>query len=231
MSSFRRAGSRTRSEPVSEEPPTPAGAGGVLRPSGTSAVLAGLLWAAGVGGEIALQPQRPDGSVVVPVLFGLCTVAAVAGAGFLVHAFRGLRAAALSSGGQPARPAGRTLRAGSWSCVAGALLLLVFSAAILVSGLATGRVWEPSFLAFALGMVLLLGGQLAFGLALRRHHLGARGVWPSLVVAGACVVVALGVAEDPWHDLGMFGLFAAWVALGSGLLRGERPRSSDDAGF
>lgn len=217
MSSFRGAGARSRSDLVSAPPPTGVRPGSALRSSGTSAVLAGLLWAAGVGGEIAFQPQHPDGSVAAPVLFGLCTAAGVAGSGFLVHAFWVLRDAALTDGGQAARSTSRTVRAGSGCCVAGALLLLVCSAAIMVSGLATGRVWEPSFLAFALGMVLLLGGQLALGLALRRQDAGARGVWPSLVVASICVVVALGVPTDPWHDLGMFGLFAAWVALGGGL--------------
>jgi hypothetical protein len=39
------------------------------------------------------------------------------------------------------------------------------------------------------------------------------------VGASACIAVALAVPVDPWHDLGMFGLFAAWVALGGGLRR------------
>ena len=195
-----------------------AGSRSRLRSSGAFAILAGLLWAVGVGTEIVLRPQRPDGSVAAPVLFTFVTAAGLAGSLFLVLAFRGLRASVLTEGRASAARAGRAARAGSWCCVAGAVLLLVFAAASLVSGLAAGAVWEPSFLAFALGMLVLLGGQLALGLAVRRHDVGAGGMWPCLVLGSACIVVALVVPADPWHDLGLFGLFAAWVALGSGLL-------------
>ena len=182
-------------------------------------MLAGALWAAGVGAEIVLQPQRPDGSVAAPVLFALCAGAVVAGSVFLVSAFRGIRASVQASGRASVAPAGRAQRTGSWCCVAGAVLLLAFSVAVLVSGLALGAVWEPSFLAFALGMLVLMAGQLTLGLALRRHQVEARGGWLALVLASAFIVVALGVPLDPWHDLGMLGLFAAWVALGIGLRR------------
>lgn len=185
---------------------------GPSRSAGRSAVLAGALWAAGVGGEILVKPQDADGSVNDPLLFGLAAAAVLVGSAFLVHAFRRLHEA-VQADGSGSRAAG----IGGWCSVVGAALLFIFSVVALVSGLGAGMVWEASFIAFALGMLLLLVGQTTLGLSMRRLRLGADGVWPLLVAAGGCIIVAIGVSADPWHDIGMFGLFGSWMLLGARL--------------
>ena len=94
-------------------------------------------------------------------------------------------------------------------------MLVLFTLLGLVSGLVTGKVWEPSFLVFALAMLLLLVGQVTVGITNRRLP----GLGPLLIVAGACVLVAVVVPVDPWHDIGLFSLFACWIGLGLLLLR------------
>jgi hypothetical protein len=177
-----------------------------------SFLLAGCLWAVSVAGEIVFTPQEPDGSVVDPVLFALLVAAGVVGSLCLVNAFRSLRML-LSTPGRTSS----AVRVGAWCCLIGAALLAAFSIVALVSGVWGGAVWEPSFIAFALGMLLLLAGQITLGLSLRRRPEGAGGVWPLLLVGALCVVVAIVVPIDPWHDVGMLGLFASWVALGARL--------------
>jgi hypothetical protein len=61
-------------------------------------------------------------------------------------------------------------------------------------------------------------------LALRRREYRSGGISIVLLVAAVCIVVALGVPVDPWHDLGMFGLFGCWVVLGL-RLAGVRSRA------
>ena len=183
---------------------------GHFRSAGRSAVLAGLLWAAGVAGEILAKPQDADGSVNDPLLFGLAVAASVVGSAFLVHAFRRLHEA-VQADGSGSRAAG----IGGWCSVVGAAVVFIFSLLALGSGLAAGTVWEASFIAFALGMLLLLVGQVTLGLSMRRKQRGAGDVSPLLVLAGAWIIVAIVVPADPWHDIGMFGLFGSWVLLGA----------------
>ena len=172
---------------------------------GRSAILAGSLWAASVAAELIFRPQRPDGSVEDMAVFAVSLAAAVVGSLFLVHAFHGLRKLVTASGT-------RSLisRIGAWCAVLGAALLVLFTLLGLVSGLVTGKVWEPSFLVFALAMLLLLVGQVTVGITNRRLP----GLGPLLIVAGACVLVAVVVPVDPWHDIGLFSLFACWIGLG-----------------
>ena len=92
----------------------------------------------------------------------------------------------------------------------GAVLLVLFTLLGLVSGLVTGKVWDPSFLVFALAMLLLFVGQVTVGIASRRLP----GLGPLLIVAGACVLVAVVVPVDPWHDIGLVSLSRAGSVWG-----------------
>jgi hypothetical protein len=175
------------------------------RSSGRSAILAGSLWAASVAAELVFRPQRPDGSVEDMAVFAMSLAAAVLGSLFLVHAFHGLRKLVTATDTKS-----RISRIGAWCAVLGAALLVLFTLLGLVSGLVTGKVWDPSFLVFALAMLLLLIGQVTVGVTSRRLP----GLGPLLLVAGACVLMAVVVPVDPWHDIGLFSLFASWIGLG-----------------
>src|SRR5918998_942814 len=112
---------------------------------GRSAILAGSLWAASVAAELIFRPQRPDGSVEDMAVFAASLAAAVVGSLFLVHALHGLRKLVTASG-----TSSLISRIGAWCAVAGAVLLVLFSLLGLVSGLVTRKVWDSSFLVFAL---------------------------------------------------------------------------------
>jgi hypothetical protein len=86
---------------------------------------------------------------------------------------------------------------------------------------------EESFLFFAVGLLLLGIGAVPLALGLRRS--GPGGGWIAVLVAAAGALVALGAAADPWHDLGLFVFFGAWIALGPrlrGLARAAAARRS-----
>ena len=74
-----------------------------------------------------------------------------------------------------------------------------------------------------MGLLLILVAAVPLALGLRRAG-GLGGWWVTVLVAGAGALVALGAAEDPWHDLGLFVFFAAWAALGLRLLRATPDR-------
>jgi hypothetical protein len=59
----------------------------------------------------------------------------------------------------------------------------------------------------------MLVAAVPLALGLRRAG-GLGRWWIAVVVAGAGALLALGAGGDPWHDLGLFVFFAAWVALG-----------------
>ena len=182
------------------------------RRTGGAAVAGGLLLAASVGAELVHPVQDPDGSVVSPALFagylGLWTLGAAA----LLVAQLGLRRTA----GLPG-----VGRAGAVVSLAGTGLLLVFGLVVVTSALTTGAPLEASFLAFALGLLLVAVGSVLLGLGLRRSG-AVGGWWAALPVAGAGALVALLVEQG--HDAGMFVLFAAWVLLGVGCMqRSVRP--------
>ena len=182
------------------------------RRTGGAAVAGGLLLAASVGAELVHPVQDPDGSVVSPALFagylGLWTLGAAA----LLVAQLGLRRTA----GLPG-----VGRAGAVVSLAGTGLLLVFGLVVVASALTTGAPLEASFLAFALGLLLVAVGSVLLGLGLRRSG-AVGGWWAALPVAGAGALVALLVEQG--HDAGMFVLFAAWVLLGVGCMqRSARP--------
>ena len=184
------------------------------RRSGGAAVAGGLLLAASVGAELVHPVQNPDGSVVSPALFAGYLGVWSLGAAALLVAQLGLR-----------RTPGLTAvgRAGAVVNLAGTGLLLAFGVVVVVSGLATGTPLEASFLAFAIGLLLLAVGSALLGVGLRRSG-AVGGWWTTLPVASAGALVALLVEQ--WHDLGLFVLFGAWVLLGVGTIRRSR-RSAD----
>jgi hypothetical protein len=168
----------------------------------------------GIEGEWLLDPQRDDGSVSALPLFTLLVLTATVGFALLFVATRGLRACS-------AEP-GRSARVGAALTSAGAVLLVAFGLTALVTALLTGSPLEASFLAFLLGMLLLSVGPVTWGLALRRRS-PATGVWQLLVLAGVAAFAALAIEPDPWHDVSLGVMFAAWTFVG--LLLTQRSRT------
>jgi hypothetical protein len=197
---------RTTTEPTTTEPTTAA------RRTGVALVAAGVLLSASVAAELAWSVQRPDGTVTSPAGFGLYLAAWTAGALALVVALLGLGGVRSVAGPLP-----RSGRIGRAISLAGAVLLVAFGAAGLVTALVDGRPAEWSFLLFAGGLLLFLVAAVPLALGLRRAG-GLGGWWVTVLVAGAGVLVGLGASADPWHDLGLFVFFGAWVALGGRLL-------------
>jgi hypothetical protein len=183
------------------------------RRTGAAAVAAGVLLFASVAAELLWTVQRPDGTVTNLAGFAVYLTTWTAGAVALVVALLGLGGARSAAGPLP-----RSGRIGRGIALAGAVLLVAFGAVAVVSALVAGAPAEWSFLLFAVGLLLLLVASVPLALGLRRAG-GLGGWWVTVLVAGAGALVALGAAEDPWHDLGLFVFFAAWIALGTGLLR------------
>jgi hypothetical protein len=174
------------------------------RRTGGAAVAGGLLLTASVGAELIHPVQEAGGAVTSPGLFAGYLVAWCLGAAALLVAQLGLR-----------RTPGLG-RAGAVVAVVGTGLLLAFGVVVLGSALVAGTPLEASFLAFALGLLLVAVGAVLLGLGLRRS--GAVGAWwTALPVGAAGALVAL--LTEELHDLGLFVLFGAWVVLGLGLLR------------
>lgn len=180
--------------------------------TGGAAAAAGALMTAGVAGEWVLHPQRDDGTVTNTPVFAVLVATATVGFVLLFVAVRGLRREWV----RRTRPA----RTGAAISMVGAALLVVFGVAVLVTGVAAGSPLEASFLAFALGMLLLSIGPVTWGLALRRQS-PAPGVWKALVLAGGAAFGAIAIPVDPWHDVGLVAMFAGWSAIGVLLLRGH----------
>ena len=182
------------------------------RRAGGAAVAGGLLLAVSVGAELLRPVQESDGSVVSPVLFaGYLGVWTIGVAALLVAQLGFRRTPGLPGVG----------RVGAAVCLAGTGLQLAFGLVVVVSALATGAPLEASFLAFAVGLLLVAVGSVLLGLGLRASG-AVGGWWTALPVAAAGALVALLVEQA--HDVGLFVLFGAWVVLGVGWLRhGRRP--------
>ena len=180
------------------------------RRAGTAAVAGGLLPAASLAAELARPVQQADGTVVSPVLFGLYVSVWTLGTAALLVAVLGLRATA--GGTRPGR-------VGGVLCLVGTGLLTAFGLVALGSALVSGAPLEASFLAFAVGLLLVAVGAPLLGAGLRRSRIAGRW-WAALPVATAGALVAL--LAEPVHDLGMFVFYGSWVALGLGVLRGSR---------
>ena len=191
--------------------------GPTVQRTGTSAITAGLLLFASVFAEYLFSAEN-DGKVTnVPVL-SLYIAGFVAGTAALIVALNGLRVLPAHAS---LRRAGRV---GFWTAIGGATLVLVFADQALVSTAATGD--EPGgFVLFGLGFLLVVGGQIAAGLSVLRAG-AARATGSLLLLASAAAVIAVAVPADPFHDLGLFLLDAAWIGIGLGLLRplGWSPR-------
>lgn len=168
-----------------------------------AAATSGVLMFVGVEGEWLFDPQRDDGTVTDMPVFALLLLTATAGFALLCVGVVGLRARTART----TRPA----RIGSVMTLAGAGLLVVFGLVALVTALLTGSPLEASFIAFLLGMLLLAVGQVTWGLSLRRS---APGVWLLLLLAGVAAFGALAIEPDPWHDVSLTVMFAAWSAIG-----------------
>ena len=89
---------------------------------------------------------------------------------------------------------------------------------MLVTGVASGSPLEASFLAFALGLLLLSVGQVVWGLSLRRQT-PAPGMWQMLTVAGVMAFASIAIPLDPWHDVSLVAMFLTWSVIGVLLLR------------
>ncbi len=173
---------------------------------------------AGVQGEWLFNPQRDDGTVTNMPVFALLLLTATAGFALLLVAIMGLRA---SSGGST-----RAARIGSLLTLAGAGLLVVFGLVALVTALLSGSPLEASFIAFLLGMLLLAVGPVTWGLSLRRRT-PSPGAWQLLLLSGVAAFGALAIEPDPWHDISLTVMFAAWSALGVLLLRQAHQPASE----
>ena len=178
--------------------------------TGRAAAAAGVLMAAGVEGEWLLNPQRDDGTVTDKPEFALLLVVSTVGFVLLSIAVRGLRR-------ESARRTGPA-RVGATMSLIGAGMLAVFGALVLGTGVASGSPLEASFLAFALGLLLLSIGQVVWGLSLRRQP-PAPGVGQMLVVAGVMALASIAIPLDPWHDVSLVAMFLAWSVIGVLLLR------------
>jgi hypothetical protein len=167
------------------------------RRAGVAAIAAGALIFAGHGGELIF-----DSPEVVFAVLG------VSGFVALVVAVWGLRGLMVTRMG----------RVGSRIARIGVVLLGLFGVQVLVELIRTGDIPE-NFALFALGLLLILVGQLLFARDLR-HAIGRAWVLPLVAVVG--LVVALIGGENPIHDVGLLVFEAAWVGLGVALLRRER---------
>ena len=179
----------------------------VARRTGTAAVIAGVLMLTSVAAELVWNVQRPDGSVTSTAGFAAFLGSFLVGAAALVVAVHGIRGLVPSRAG----------RVGRGITVSGAGLLTAFSALFLISGLMTGRPVEALFWLFLLGFLLIIAGAVPLALGLRRS--AAVGPWwTAALVSGGGALVAL-LTQSPLHEVGLFTLDAAWVALGLRLLR------------
>ena len=186
--------------------------------TGRAAAAAGVLMIIGVQGEWLFDPQRDDGTVTNMAVFALLLLTATAGFALLLIAVMGLRA--------PSARSTRPARIGWLMTVAGAGLLVVFGLATLVTAVLRGSPLEGSFIAFLLGMLLLAVGPVTWGLSLRRRP-PTLGVWQLLLLSGVAAFGALAIEPDPWHDISLTVMFAAWSALGVLLIRQANQQASE----
>jgi hypothetical protein len=165
------------------------------------------LFAAGVAGEWVLGPQRTDGTVDDPVAFAACVGLSLVGAALLVRGVAGL---------SDVVPEGPAARRGRRTTLAGAALLALAVAAVLVTGLLDGTPHPAAFVPYGLGVLALAVGPVVLGVAVRRERprLGI-----ALVAAGVAAFASVAIPFDPWHDVSLMVMLAAWT--GAGLLLGR----------
>lgn len=183
-----------------------------LADAAVPALAAGALLAAGVGAELVWKVQEPDGTVTRPALFAVYLLSWVVGSAALAVAASRLRAACAQA--EPGRRAGRATACS----VIGAGLLCAFGVVALITGLTQDAPLEAAFLLFALGLLLLVIGQVALSRRLRRTSL-VGGAWALPALGAVALLVGVAVPTDPWHDVGLLTSFATWVVLGAGVFR------------
>lgn len=181
------------------------------RTTGRAAVAAGILMTVGTQGEWILDPQRDDGTVANLPAFAMLLLATNAGFVLLVVAALGMSRTA-------GAPRTRAARVGGALTVAGAGLLTLFGFSTLISALVSGVAWQPAFVAFLLGMLILAVGCQIWGLSLR-HRTSTPGLSTTLIAIGVFALAALLIEPDPWHDASLVGMFAGWSVLGLLVLR------------
>jgi hypothetical protein len=160
------------------------------------------LFAAGVAGEWLLDPQRSDGTVLDPVAFAACVGISLVGAVLLLRGVAGLAGLV---------PEGRAARWGRRTTLAGTALLALAVAAVLVTGLLTGSPHPASFVPYGLGVLALSVGPVVLGTALRRERPRLAAV---LVAAGLAAFASVAIPLDPWHDVSLMAMLAAWTVAG-----------------
>jgi hypothetical protein len=170
--------------------------------TGLAAILAGVLYFAGQGGQLVFGDDLPDG---VYTGFG------AAGFVALAVALWGLRELIAGT---------RLGRIGIRLALGGVGFLGLFAIHVIVELIRTSDI-PDNFILFAIGFLLVLVGQLLFARDLR-PALGRAWVLPIVAVAG--LVMALFLDAVGLHDIGLFVFEGAWVALGVALLR-VRPRA------
>jgi hypothetical protein len=168
--------------------------------TGVAAILAGVLYFIGQGGQLVFGDEIPDG---VYVSFG------AAGFVALAVALWGLRELLAGT---------RLGRIGIRLALIGVGFLLLFGIQVFVELFRTGDI-PDNFILFAIGLLLILVGQLLFARDLR-PALGAGWVFPIVAVAG--LVMALFLDAVGLHDIGLFVFEGAWVGLGIAVLRAKQ---------
>jgi hypothetical protein len=177
--------------------------------TGVAAILAGALYFAGQGGELVFgSPSR-----FVDVLFvGL----GIGGFVALTVAVWGLRALVGAT---------RAGRLGIRLALGGVGFLVLFAVQVIVEQIRTGDL-PDTFILFAIGLLLLLLGQLLFARDLR-STLGWGWLLPIVAVVG--LVMALFLNAVGLHDIGLFVFEGAWIALGIALIRADREHRPEAA--
>jgi hypothetical protein len=177
--------------------------------TGVAAILAGALYFAGQGGELVFgSPSR-----FVDVLF---VTLGIGGFLALAVALWGLREVIEGT---------RRGRIGMRLALVGVGFLVLFAVQLVVEQIRTGDL-PDNFILFAIGLLLILFGQLLFARDLR-PALGRGWVFPIIAVVG--LVMALFLNSVGLHDIGLFVFEGAWIALGVALLRTERQRRPETA--
>ena len=167
------------------------------RRAGVAAILAGALYFGGQGGELIFgSPEFVGGLFVALGIGGFIAL------GVALWNLRGLMVTRLG-------------RNGMRVALGGFVSLALFSVQLTVDLIRSGDLPE-NWLLFAIGLLLVLVGQLMFARDLR-HAIGRAWVLPLVAVVG--LVAALAGGENPIHDIGLFVFEGAWIALGLALLR------------
>jgi hypothetical protein len=187
-----------------------------LRKAAVAFIIGGTLQALSVAAELVHSGER-DGRVVELGLSLVYVLSYGVGAAMLAVGLLFLRAAQRQVPGRLSRPG----RVGLWMATTGSALLAIFAGQAAVAQVSTGA--SPEFWAlYLIGMLILIIGCPMYGLALRRSPL-LGSAWMLLVVAGAGAALAAMAEADPYHDIGLFIYFAAWIVLGwSALSRTEQ---------